>query len=77
MDAYKMLNLRDLKRRGNVITDEIVQKNYLAIRESYLKMREKESKAKSDNESTRTESEKSEETLSKINSEEINVMVRR
>ena len=76
MDAYKMLNLRDQKIRGNLITNEMVLKNYLAIRESYLKMSEKQDRIKSKSESSRMKLEKAGENLSKVNSEEINAMMR-
>ena len=77
MDAYKMLNLRDQKRRGYLITDEMVLKNFLEIKESYLKMCEKQDFISSQSENSRIELEKAGENLSKVNSEEINAMVRR
>lgn len=76
MDAYKMLNLRDQKIRGNLITNEMVLKNFLEIRESYLKMSEKQDRIKSQLESSRMKLEKAGENLSKVNSEEINAMMR-
>ena len=76
MDAYKMLNLRDQKRKGIAITDEMVQKNYLAIRESYLKMSEKGNKINSQNEKE-IKLERAEGNLNGINSEEMSAMQRR
>ena len=76
MDAYKMLNLRDQKRRGNVITDEMVQRNYLAIRDSYLRMSERHNIVDYQNENSRIELGKTRENFSRTNSEEINAMMR-
>ena len=37
-DYYKILNLSDLKKRNQVITDKMVERNYLAITDNYKKM---------------------------------------
>lgn len=76
MDAYKMLNLRGKKLRGDIITNEMVKKNYLVLKENCLKMMEKHDIIKAQSESSRIKFEEAEEKLSRLGSEEVNAMMR-
>ena len=55
MDAYKILGLRDAKLRNSLITDELVERNFLLKKENYLKMTEHQIQSNNDEKDIKTD----------------------